>query len=358
MNRIGFDRIKWSSPTPDLRRKVCERDGRMRSWNLIASAMLLLGLTGCLHHSPGVLYESSFEPLSDRQIALRDQLKRDVHHLADKIGPRGAGHTLPAILAAERWIIDRLSAVGIQAQRDEVDLGGAKVANIEATFPGTKLPDEIVIVGGHYDTVAESPGANDNASGVALLLVLAERLTKNPPERTIRVVFFVNEEWPFSGGIQMGSKVYAERCKARLDHIVAMIAVDSVGCYSNERGSQDYPAMVGWFMPSKGNFIAFGSDLKNRPLLDFVVASFQKQCRFPCIGAATDSSMSARGDHAPFWWQGYPAISMSDTSEFRDPNYHRPTDTPQHLNYDDMARMVDGFVETIQTLGLAETAIP
>lgn len=308
----------------------------MRFWIVIASAVLVLGLSGCLHHSPGVLYESSFEPLGDRQIALRDQLKRDVHHLANTIGPRNAGQNLSAILAAERWIIERLSDVGIQARRDEVDLGGANVANIEATFPGTRLPDEIVVIGAHYDTVSDSPGANDNASGVALLLALAGYLTENPPERTIRVVFFVNEESPFSFGIQMGSNVYAKRCKARQDRIVAMIAVDSVGCYSNEPGSQKYPALVGWFMPSKGNFVAFGGDLKNRPLLDFVVALFQKQCRFPSIGTATDLPVAARSDHAPFWWRGYPAILVSDTSEFRDPNYHRPTDTPQHLNYDDM----------------------
>ena len=124
-------------------------------------------------------------PLSDRQITLRDQLRRDVHHLADKIGPRSAGRTLQAVLASERWIIDRLSAEGIQARRDEVDLGGAKVANIEATFPGTRLPDEIVVIGGHYDTVANSPGADDNASGVALLLAVAGYLTENPPERTV-----------------------------------------------------------------------------------------------------------------------------------------------------------------------------
>jgi Zn-dependent M28 family amino/carboxypeptidase len=261
-------------------------------------------------------------------------------------------------LAAELWIIERLSDVGIQARRDEVDLGGANVANIEATFPGMKLPDEIVIIGGHYDTVFDSPGANDNASGVALLLALAGYLTENPPERTVRVVFFVNEEWPFGGGIQMGSNVYAKRCKARQDRIVAMIAVDSVGCYSNEKGSQRYPAMVGWSLPSKGNFVAFGSNLKNRPLLDLVLALFQKQCRFPSIGAATDSPAAARSDHAPFWWRGYPAILMSDTSKFRDPNYHRPTDTPQHLNFNEMARMADGFVKTVHALALAETAIP
>ena len=195
------------------------------------------------------------------------------------------------------------------------------------------------------------------ARWATFLQEVAAYLTENPPERTVRVVFFVNEESPFAGGIQMDSRVYAERCKARWDRIVAMIAVDSVGCHSHERGSQKYPPLVGWFMPSRGNFIAFGSDLKNRPLLDFVVASFQKQCRFPSIGAATDSSMLARGDHAPFWWQGYPAISMSDTSEFRDPNYHRPTDTPQHLNYDEMARMADGFMKTVHVLALAETAL-
>ena len=156
----------------------------------------------------------------------------------------------------------------------------------------------------------------------------------------------------------MGSRVYAERCKAHLDQIVAMIAVDSVGCYSNERGSQTYPPPFGWFMPSKGNFVAFGSDLKNRPLLDIVVASFQKQCRFPSLGVATDSRMAARGDHAPFWWQGYPAISMSDTSEFRDPNnYHRPTDTPQHLNYDEMARLTEGFIKTIQVMTRLDTRL-
>lgn len=330
----------------------------MRSWILITPVVSILGLSGCLHRSPGVLYESSLKPLSARQIALRDQLKRDVHHLAGKIGPRNAARNLRAVLAAEGWIIDRLSAVGVPSRRDEVDLNGAKVANIEATFPGTKLPEAIVVVGGHYDTVFGSTGANDNASGVALLLAVATHLKKNPPERTVRVVFFVNEESPFSFGIQMGSRVYAERCKARRDHIVAMVSVDSVGCYSNKRGSQKYPALVGWSMPSKGNFVAFSSDLKNRPLLDLVVASFQEQCHFPSLGAAMDSPMAARSDHAPFWWQGYPAILMSDTSEFRDPRYHRRTDTPQHLNYDDMARMADGFVKTVQVLGSAETVLP
>ena len=188
--------------------------------SLVLIGIIVLGTSaGCLYRSPGVLYDSSFAPLSGRQVALRDQLENDVRHLAGKIGPRNAGQDLRAVLAAERWIIERLSAEGVQAGRDEFDINGPKVANIVATFPGTRLPDEVVVIGAHYDTVANSPGADDNASGVALLLALAGYLTENPPERTVRVVFFVNEEWPFSGGIQMGSRVYAQRCKARLDHI-------------------------------------------------------------------------------------------------------------------------------------------
>ncbi len=321
--------------------------------------IVLFGMLGCLHRSPGVLHNSSIEPLNDQQAALREQLRRDVDQLATTVGPRNAAQSLSAISKAEQWIIDRLDKVGINSQRDIVDMnGGVQVANIEVTFKGQREPNQIVVLGGHYDTVSDSPGANDNASGVALLMAVAEHLKANPPERTVRVVFFVNEEAPFSFGIQMGSKVYAERCKNRKDNIVAMIAIDSVGCYSNAPGSQHFPSLIGSSLPSTANFIAFGSNLANSRLLDLVVSVFQSQSQFPSIGAASDSKMALRGDHAPFIWKGYPAILMSDTSEFRDKTYHRPNDTPDHLNYADMARMVGGFVKTVEKLGSLETVIP
>ncbi len=191
-----------------------------------------------------------------------------------------------------------------------------------------------------------------------MLLATARRLADTPTGRTVRLVFFVNEEYPFSGGIQMGSRLYAERCRAHGDNIVAMIAVDSVGYYTSAPGSQNYPAFIGVLFPSKGNFIAFGSNRDNQQLLDHVFAIFQEQCRFPAIGVSTDLQAASRSDHASFWWQGYPAIFMSDTSEYRDPNYHRPTDTADQLNYDELARLTEGFIKTVRVLADADTRLP
>ncbi len=329
----------------------------MRRWLACILFVSSGACAGCMHRSPGMLYESSTEPLSTHQSRLREEMRRDVEELSVNIGPRHAGESLANVLAAERWIVDRLTASGVEPRRDEVDLNGPKVANVEASFPGVERPDEIIVIGAHYDTVFRSPGANDNASGVAMLLATARRLGDAPMGRTVRIVFFVNEEYPFSGGIQMGSRVYAERCRARGDDIVAMIAVDSVGYYTSEPGSQNYPAFIGG-LPSKGNFIAFGGNRDNQQLLDHVVAIFQEQCRFPAIGVATDLKAASRSDHAPFWWQGYPAIFMSDTSEYRDPNYHRPTDTADQLNYDELARLTEGFIKTVRVLAAADTVLP
>ncbi|MCP3919674.1 MAG: M20/M25/M40 family metallo-hydrolase [bacterium] len=317
---------------------------------------LLLGCTGCLHISPGTLYESSTEPLTHYQREMREELVHDVNRLSTGIGPRHGGASLAKVLEAERWILGRLTETGVDATRDEVDLNGPKVANVVATFPGAKQPSEIVLIGAHYDAVPGSPGANDNASGVALLLATARRLRDTPTGRTVRIVFFVNEENPFSGGLQMGSRVHAGRSRARGDDIVAMIAVDSVGYYSSEPNSQDYPAYI-WGLPSKANFVAFVSNRDNQDLVDRIVEIFQAESRFPSIGIATDMKSAGRSDHAPFWWQDYPALVFTDTSEARDPNYHAPTDTPDQLDYDEMARMAEGFVRTVVALADTETQL-
>ena len=319
--------------------------------------VVLHSCAGCVHRSPGTLYESAVEALTPEETALREEMRVDVAKLSVDIGPRNAGESLSSVLAAEQWIVDRLRSHGLEPRRDEVDLGGVSVANIAVSFPGAKRPDEIIVIGAHYDTVFRSPGANDNASGVALLLATAKRLRDVPIGRTVRIVFFVNEEYPFSSGIQMGSKVYAQRCRARNDDIVAMICVDSVGYYASAPGSQKYPAFI-FGLPSKGNFIAFASNRENQQLLDRVVELFQIQSRFPSIGVASDSKDAGRSDHAPFWWQGYPAILMSDTSMYRDPHYHSPTDTAENLNYDEMARLAKGFIKTVQVMAAAETQLP
>lgn len=311
---------------------------------------------GCVYRSPGKLHASSNAPLTAIQEQLKQELVRDVATLASEIGPRNAAYTPMQIYEAERWLLGELAAAGLEAHRVEVKMGEARVASIEVTFPGNENADEILVFGAHYDTVYGSPGANDNASGVSMLLAAARRLGGEEFDRTVRILFFVNEEYPFTTGIQMGSKVYAKHCLAQGDNIVAMIGVDSVGYYSSEPGSQDYPILA-LNLPRKANFIAFGSNMDNVPLLDAVVSAFQGQTEFPSIGVASDSKHASRGDHAPFWWSGYPAIAMTDTSEYRDPHYHASTDRAENLNYDEMARLADGFIATIIALADADTEL-
>jgi Zn-dependent M28 family amino/carboxypeptidase len=251
---------------------------------------------------------------------------------------------------AERWIVSRLHDAGLKSERDEIAMGGATVANVVVTLPGTTRPDEIVLVGAHYDTVIGSPGADDNASGVALLLAMAARMSETPMERTVRLVFFVNEENPFTGGIQMGSRVHADRSRERGDDIVMMLNMDSVGYYKHDKGSQKYPRVLRALFPSRGNFVVFATNKTHQQLLDRIVTLYQAQCDFPTIGVATDSSQINRGDHASFLWRDYPALSITDTSEFRNPNYHRSSDTPETLDFDSMARMGEGFITTVRAL--------
>ena len=329
----------------------------MRLPHLSLAIVLLIPCSGCLHRSPGTLYESSTDPLTSEQATLRDEMRADVETLSVDIGPRNAAQSIPPVLAAEEWITGELRAIGVEPRRDPVAMGEVTVANVEATFTGTTRPDEIIVIGGHYDTVFASPGANDNASGVAMLLALARRLHDAPLDRTVRVVFFVNEEYPFSFGHQMGSRVYAEGCRARGDEIVAMLSVDSVGFFSSEPGSQRYPWYVLGF-PSRGNFVAFAANMDNRPLLDRLVELFQEHSRFPSIGVATDSKNASRSDHAPFWWQGYPAVSLTDTSLYRDPDYHSPHDTIDNLAFDEMARLADGLIRTVVAMAGAGTELP
>jgi len=320
--------------------------------------IVLTACASCVHRSPGTLYEPSTAPLTADESRLRDELRRDVEALAVDIGPRNGASSLPSLLAAERWIIAQLTAAGVTTRRDEIDMATGTVANVEATFPGTTHPDEIIVLGAHYDTVHGSPGGNDNASGVALLLATARRLRDAPTARTVRIVFFVNEEDPFSGGILMGSNVYAKRCRAAGDDIVAMLCVDGVGYFTSEPGSQNYPIFVAGQLPSTADFIAFGGNHENEALVDRVVEIFQSESRFPSIGLTAGTKTVSRSDHASFWWAGYPAIFVTDTSEARDPHYHSPTDVAKNLNYDEMARLAHGFVRTVRALAAAETALP
>src|SRR5256886_8032763 len=227
--------------------------------------------------------------------------------------------------------------------------------NIEAEISGAH--PEIILIGAHYDSVCGSPGANDNGSGVAAMLALARRFAGKTTQHTLRFVAFVNEEPPYFLGGDMGSFVYASRCKSRGDKISAMISLETIGYFSDAPRSQTYPAPgLGVFYPKIGNFIGFVGNTHSRALLHRAISVFRAQKKIPSEGAALPAFIPgvAWSDQWPFWQHGYPGIMITDTAPFRYPHYHNATDTPDKLDYDRFALVVSGMEKVIVDLSGAQ----
>jgi hypothetical protein len=147
----------------------------------------------------------------------------------------------------------------------------------------------------------------------------------------------------------MGSLVYANSCKEKGENIVAMYSIETIGYYSDAAGSQRYPAPLGWFYPSRGNFIAFVGNIGSRGLVRRSISTFRKAVHFPSEGAALPSAIPgvSWSDHWSFWKNGYDAIMITDTAPYRYPHYHDAADTPGKLDYERMARVTHGLVNVI-----------
>jgi len=289
-------------------------------------------------------------PLSPDEIALREELRADVQKLAGEIGERNMWH-YPQLNAAADFIEDSFARAGLHPRRDSYELRGQTCHNIETEVPGAR--PEILLIGAHYDSVFGSPGANDNGSGVAATVALARRFAGRKTEHTLRFVAFVNEEPPYFLSGEMGSLVYARRCKERGDKISAMISLETIGYFSDAPHSQTYPSPgLGIFYPKVGNFIGFVSNVHSRTLLRRVIGLFRKHAKIPSEGAALPSFIPgvSWSDQWSFWRNGYPGIMITDTAPFRYPYYHSANDTPDKLDYDRFTLVVSGMEKVIEDL--------
>jgi hypothetical protein len=289
--------------------------------------------------------------LSRAEITLREELRADVQKLAGEIGERNMDRYAQLIAAAD-FIEKSFSSAGLESRRDSYQLLNLPCHNIETEISGASA--QTIVVGAHYDSVLGAPGANDNASGMAAVLALARRFAKKQLGQTLRFVAFVNEEPPYFQTSQMGSLVYASRCKARGDQISAMISLETIGYFSDAPDSQIYPSpLLGIFYPKVGNFIGFVGNTQSRRLVRSALSSFRRAERLPSEGAAVPAFIPgvAWSDHWSFWQQGYPAIMITDTAPFRYPHYHSLADTPDKLNYDRFALVVSGLENVIEDLG-------
>ncbi|MBW4519382.1 MAG: M28 family peptidase [Scytolyngbya sp. HA4215-MV1] len=300
---------------------------------------------------PGQSYTGKLPPLTPTEIDLREALKQDVKVLAEEIGRRNYLY-YQGLTAAANFLESQMVQAGYRVQRQSYPIEQQTYDNLEVEIPGRDRADEIVVIGGHYDSVHLSPAANDNGSGAAATLELAKRFVGKHPSRTLRFVQFVNEEPPFFWTDQMGSLVYAKRCKQRQENIVAMLSLETMGYYSDEVGSQKYPIPLGLIYPLQGNFISFIGNVASGNLVRQTIASFRQHTQFPSEGAALPNALPGVGwsDHWAFWQQGYAAVMVTDTAPFRYPHYHTEADTPDKLDYDRLARVVYGLERVIADL--------
>jgi len=346
------DRPASTSQRSRLIIRVCSRRGLMR----LAALGLALGLIALfgwytMFRMPGESYAGPMPDLNDAQQRASERLQHDVQRLAGEWPNRNV-HDPNQLRAAADWLESTLRDLHDNAQRIEYEVHNITCANIEAERPGTTHPDEIVIIGAHYDSAPGTPGANDNGSGVAALLELARRFSDASPKRTLRFVCFVNEEPPFFQTEDMGAMVYAHRCKQRHENIVAMISLETIGYYRDEPDSQNYPLGLGAIYPDRGNFIAFVSNLASRDLLQRAIGVFRQHATFPSHGGAIPAGVpgAAWSDHWAFWELGYPALMLTDTAPYRYPHYHQPTDTPDKIDYDRLSLLVDGLEAVVDDL--------
>lgn len=337
---------------PPVRLQLVNRSALNRlAWLAVILVVFMLGGWALMIWMPGESYRGELPPMTPEELAVQDALRRDVQILAGDIGRRNYLY-YKGLQAAADFLETGFAKAGYTVQRQTYPVDDQTYANLEVEIRGRDRPDEIIIVGGHYDSVYTSPAANDNGSGAAATLELARRLAGKPLSRTVRFVEFVNEEPPFFWTDTMGSLVYANRCKQRNEKVVAMLSLETMGYYSDAPGSQKYPAPLGQVYPLQGNFIGFIGNLQSGSLVRQVVGSFRRQTQFPSEGAALPNLLPGVGwsDHWAFWQQGYPAVMVTDTAPFRYPYYHTDDDTPDKIAYDRLARVVIGLERVILDL--------
>lgn len=318
-------------------------------WTGVFAAFAIIGVWVTI--MPGRSFKGALPAFSAQETAMAQRLKQDVELFAGSIGEHNS-NSYRQLQHVAGLLENRFKAMGYRVQEEAYRAQDKQVMNVVAELRGTIRPDEIVVLGAHYDSPPESPGANDNTSGVAALLELAARFKDRKPARTLRFVAFVNEEPPWFQTGLMGSRVNAARAKQRGENIVAMLALETIGYYSDVSGSQHYPPPFSLLYPDTADFIAFVGNTASRDLVRTTVRLFRDTTAFPSEGIAAPSFIKGIGwsDHWSYWQEGYPAIMITDTAPFRYTHYHESSDTPDKLDYQRMARVVSGIHRVIEGL--------
>lgn len=285
---------------------------------------------------------------------LAKRLRAHVVMLAETIGERDA-YSPKKQAQARDYVAEQFAAAGYKPKK--LAYGAKWMAqikndtqfhNVEAVL--TMAPEEGAwIVGAHYDSAPGTPGADDNASGVAVLLEAARLLKSRKPGRDIRFVAFGTEEPPSFGTQNMGSVHYAKLMKENGVKVHAMLSLEMLGFFNDTPKSQLYPPFMHLFYPHQANYVGLVSNVQSRHLMPPFAAAWKAASPFPLQRSILPGVFSglALSDQLSFWDQGYLALMLSDTAFYRNPHYHEHTDTPDTLDYERMAKVTEALVEAL-----------
>ncbi len=278
------------------------------------------------------------------------RLRADVEKLAKTLQPRDFEHP-EGLDRAALYVAEELRLAGGRVSEQPFEVQGRTYRNVIALF-GPESAERLV-VGAHYDTEGARPGADDNASGVAGLLELARLLGAQPAAATVELVAYSLEEPPHFRTEQMGSHVHAASLAAAKVRVRAMLALEMIGYFSDAPNSQQFPlGLLGWLYPTTGNFITVVGKLGQGPVVREVKRAMRAASHLPVRSINAPAAVPGIdfSDHQSYWRQGYPAVMITDTSFYRNPNYHTDQDLPATLDYGRMAQVVAGVECAVHAL--------
>ncbi|MDH4162215.1 MAG: M28 family peptidase [Nitrospirota bacterium] len=291
-------------------------------------------------------------PLRGETMDLPSYLRLIVSKLSRDIGVRFY-QDLERMEKTEKYIAAEFASLGYPVTKQSFKFEGRTYHNVIAELKGTDPDAGVLIIGAHYDSVRTTPGADDNASGIAGLLGIAKLLAGKQPGRTVRIVAFALEEPPVYRSRNMASYHYAKSLHDKKEKVEGMICLEMIGYFTDRPGSQHYPLpFMKLKFPKIGNFIAMVGNRKSKQFTDTIASNFKQATDLPFVTLNAPAIVVGIdfSDHWSFGKFNYPAFMVTDTAFYRNPNYHAPSDLPDTLDYSRMAKVVEGLAGAVEKM--------
>ena len=318
---------------------------------LAGSIWLMLSFSSS---APGESFAGRLAPLSSDEEESAGHISATCEALVQDIGPRGAN----SLTEIESFLQRELRHMRMDMTEIPLDSAGQAGKAYEVMLPGGSLGRETIVLGAHLDSPANSPGADDNASGCAVLMEVLRLLANGGCDRTIRVVFWTGGAAPLAGTDKSTAWAYALRLRARHEKVAAVLCFDALGVYADAAGTESVPFPFSFSFPDRGDFVAFVGDWGTRGVMEHAVEQFRSVAHFPSEAMSIPSAFDfvSLSDDGAFRELGYPALRVTDTAGWRNPAIGTGSDVLPLLDYDRMARIARGMTGTV--INLAKRTTP